>query len=173
MAPDLGIASKATMGCGAKRTREASKARSNPNTRNVRLAGLPPELASSHHGSHGQSRVQIPNTRHGPGAPGGTCPLRSSTGRRPGQTSLTRPPHGREGKRALTEPSHSLASLSQTSQPPAFWKQHRRPTLSAPRLPTCQLGPALPFVTLINCSAAQLSRSRSHGKHHQGLDHDA
>ncbi|KAI7773772.1 hypothetical protein LA080_009891 [Diaporthe eres] len=60
MAPDLGIEGDDGMwGQADERRKEASKlgkARSNPDTRNVRLAGFSPELAS-HHGSHGQSRV--------------------------------------------------------------------------------------------------------------------
>lgn len=87
-----------------------------------------------------------------------------------GPARPARPGHRTEGK--AREGSHSLACLSQTSQPPALWKQHRRPTLSAPCPLTCQLGPALPFVTLINCPAAQLSRSRFHGKHQHGYYHD-
>lgn len=48
------------------------------------------------------------------GAPGATCPLSSSTGRRPGQTSLTRPPHGREGKRALAQLGLPISNLTAT-----------------------------------------------------------
>lgn len=63
-------ASKATMGCGAKRTREASKARSNPQ-HEERAAGwlacLTPELASHHGSSYGLLL--------GPGPQEGTCPF--------------------------------------------------------------------------------------------------
>lgn len=109
-------------------------------------------------------------TRHGPGAARGHLPsqLQHRTQARPDQPDQATARKGRQ------ESAHTAwPSLSQTSQPPAFWKQHRRPTLSAPRPPTCQLGPALPFVTLIYYPAAQLSRSRSHGKHHQGFYNDA
>lgn len=119
------------------------------------LAGLP-------HSRIGITSRQQLRTVAGPGAPGRHLPSLPSVSIHPvqdvgpGQTSLTRPPQAtaRKGRQERERPlSTAWPSLSQTSQPPAFWKQHRRPTLSAPRPLTCQPGPALPFVTLINCSA--------------------
>lgn len=107
-------------------------------------------------------RCRCLGTRHGPGAARGYLPsqLQHRTQARPDQPDQATAQKGRH------ESPH-------TAWPPYLKPHSRRPTLSAPRLPTCQLGPALPFVTLIYCSAAQLSRSRSHGKHHQGFYNDA
>lgn len=118
------------------------------------LACLTPELASHHGSSYGLLL--------GPGPQEGTCPL--SLGQHPvqdvgpGQTSLTRPPQAtaRKGRQERETAQHSLAlpisNLTATRILETTPTANSICTTSSD-LPACQLGPALPFVTLINCSA--------------------
>lgn len=174
MAPDLGVESDDGMWGQADKRSKQGKKQPQHEERAAGQASLSPEMAS-HHGSHGQLLVVYLGLgtyiRHGPRAPGGTCPpaLSASTaGHRPGpdqpdQATARKTRH--ESARVLTLLGLPISNLTATRILETTPTANSICTLPFVLL-ACRPGPALPFVTLINCSAAQLSRSRSHGKHH-------
>lgn len=117
------------MGCGAKRGGEASKARSNATQRNATrgTCGRLTLLQDWHHitaatdaqGGEGTWRGHLPSQ-----PPVASGQYTQDVG--PAQTSQTRGQRT-EDKARRAHGASSLASLSQTSKPLAFWKQHRRP----------------------------------------------
>lgn len=175
MAPDLGIEGDDGMwGQAGKRSKQGKK---QPPTRGTCgwLAGFSPELASHHGSSYGLLL--------GPGPQEGTCPL--SLGQHPvqdvglGQTSLTRPPQAtaRKGKQKRETAQHSLAlPISNLTATRILGTTPTANSIctSSSDLPACQLGPALPFVTLINCVGGRSSAAPAPTANtHQGFYHDA